>query len=98
MAAVAGTPVRTRLIREFAWLVALLLLGIGLLPFAIWIVGRTVFGDYEGGTFMDFVGMLAGRLGAGDLTAWFLVLSPYLAISILRLTASGWRLVASGQK
>lgn len=98
MAAVAGTPVFSKLARELAWLAALLIVGIVLLPIAIWVVGRTIFGDYEGGAYMDFFGALAGRLATGDLAAWFLVLSPYLAICTLRLSAFGWRLAAGGQK
>jgi hypothetical protein len=97
VAAVAGTPVRSKLTRELAWLIALLLVGIVLLPVAIWVVGGTVFGAYEGGAFMDFFAALAGRLTAGDGAAWFLVLSPYLAIGAMRLTAYGWRLAASGR-
>lgn len=98
MTATAGTPVRSILTREFIWLAALLFIGIVLLPIAVWIVGRTVFGDYEGGNYMNFFGTLGGRLAAGDGAAWFLVLSPYLAISALRLSAFGWRLAAGGRK
>lgn len=98
MAAVTETPGRSKLSRELLWLAALLLVGIALLPAAIWIVGRAVFGDYEGGAFMDFFGALAGRLATGDGAAWFLVLSPYLAIGALRLSAYGWRLSAGGRK
>lgn len=98
VAAVAGTPVRSTLARELVWLAALLFVGIVLLPVAIWLVGGVVFGDYEGGAFMDFLGAIAGRLRTGDRAAWFLVLSPYLAIGALRLSACGWRLAAGGRK
>lgn len=98
MSADAETPVRSRFIREIVWLVTLLLIGVLVLPIAIWFVGDVVFGDYEGGGYMDFFGALVGRLANGDGGTWFLVLSPYLAISALRLTAVGWRLAAGGSK
>ena len=84
------------LIREAVVLVWLLLVGIMLLPVMIWFVGDAVFGDYGGDGFGMFFGELIAKLVHGDIVMWFLVLSPYLAIMVLRLMAWGWRSTRGG--
>lgn len=69
----------------------LLFVGFVLLPITIWFVGQTLFGEYGGHGFGDFFGTLSAKIRNGDRVAWFLVLSPYLAILCLRLTIWGWR-------
>ena len=69
----------------------LLFVGIAILPLAVWFVGGLVFGDYHGGGYAGFFGILAGKLRAGDPAAWFLVASPWLGVQVIRLAALGWR-------
>lgn len=69
----------------------MLFLGCVLLPLAIWYVGNIVFGPYGGSGYGDFFSSLSSRLRAGDLVAWFLVFSPWLALQVVRLAVFGWR-------
>lgn len=88
------TPSPSRLLKkEAALLAVMLLLGIALLPVAIWFVGNLVFGAYGGSGYGDFFNSLSGKLRSGNLVAWFLVLSPYLGIQVVRLALAGWRRV-----
>ncbi|MDJ0940630.1 MAG: hypothetical protein QNJ00_12795 [Woeseiaceae bacterium] len=80
------------LVREAVLFLWLLFAGLVVLPIAVWFVGDAVFGSYPGSGFGAFFGMLNAKIRAGDAVAWFLVLSPYLVISALRLMALGWRL------
>jgi hypothetical protein len=86
------TSVRRFLTRETALLLGFLFLGLVLLPVAIYLVGQAIFGDYGGGNYGHFFSDLSSRIRAGDASAWFLVLSPYLGWQTLRLIALGWRL------
>lgn len=70
-----------------------MILGLIVLPIAIWFVGKSVFGAYGGAGYADFFGVLSAKLRNGDVVAWFLVLSPYLVWQCLRLMALGWRTV-----
>lgn len=87
-------PSKQRLLRELALFLGLVFVGLILLPFAIYLVGGTVFGEYEGQGFSDFFSTLSGRVRNGETVAWFLILSPYLGWQVLRLTAAAWRLTA----
>lgn len=69
----------------------MLLCGIVLLPIAIWFVGNVVFDTYGGAGYGDFFSRLSGKLRAAEPVAWFLVLSPWIAVQVLRLAAFGWR-------
>lgn len=74
---------------------AFLAVGVVLLPILIFLVGKGVFGPYEGDGFGGFYGTLGSKLGSGDWVAWFLVLSPYLGVQCLRLTAKLWRIAGN---
>ena len=82
-------------VREAVIFLSLLLFGVLLLPVAVYFVGQTVFGNYAGGGYGDFFSSLAGKLLGFEWAAWFLVLSPWLAVMTLRLMASGWRRTAA---
>lgn len=86
----SGSP-RKSVLREVALFLCLLFVGLVLLPVAIYLIGPRVLGEFGGYGFADFFGSLSARLRAGEPAAWFLVLSPYLAIQVLRLTRAGWR-------
>ncbi len=74
-----------KLVNELALFSALLFTGFLLLPVAIYFVGGIVFGGYEGG-YGGFFGKLSRGLVSGDLPTWFLVLSPYLVIQVIRVS------------
>ena len=78
--------------KEAALFTALLFVGLVLLPILVWFVGKAVFGAYGGHGFADFFGTLSCRIRSGDLGAWTLVLSPWLALRIVRLAAAVWRI------
>ena len=86
----AGSPKNT-VLRELAIFLGLLFAGLVLVPIAIYWIGPRVLGDFGGYGFADFFGSLSARLRGGEAAAWFLVLSPYLVIQVLRLTRFGWR-------
>ncbi|MCG8370139.1 MAG: hypothetical protein MJA32_06470 [Proteobacteria bacterium] len=85
-----ATPSR-RLRKEAALFLGLLFFGFVIVPVGIWFVGNAVFGAYEGYGYADFFGNLSARIRAGDVVAWFLVLSPWLVWQVLRLAAAAWR-------
>ena len=82
---------RQRITRETALFVTLFFAGFVLLPVAIWLVGDALFGDYGGAGYQGFFSLLSAKIRDGDGVAWFLVLSPYLGVSVLRLVRFAWR-------
>ncbi len=88
------TSIKQRFTNEAALFLGLFFVGLVILPIAIYFVGNTVFGVFEGNGYSDFFGTLSGRIRGGDRAAWFLIASPYLAIMTLRLMAWGWRSTA----
>lgn len=71
----------------------LLLVGIVGLPVAIYVVGQRVVGEYAPDQgLLDLLGAIWSELGNLNPAAWLLVLSPYLVISLLRVSWSTWRL------
>ena len=77
---------------EVGLFAGLLFSGFVLMPIAIWFIGQSVFGAYGGAGYGDFFGSLSARIRGGDLAAWFLVLSPWLAVMTLRAMRWAWRL------
>ena len=82
--------------RESVLFLWMLLGGLFLLPIAIYLVGRLLFGEYGGTGFTAFYGMLHSELRSGVPSVWFLVLSPYLIWQLLRLTFRAFRI--AGQR
>ncbi len=74
-----------KIVNELALFAGFLFCGFLLLPLAVYFVGGFVFGDYEGG-YGDFFGQLSSGLISGHWPTWFLVLSPYLLLQIIRLS------------
>ena len=78
--------------REVAIAAALLAFGLLVLPFAVYLVGQQLLGDYG-----DGLGALALAeniwvdLLSFRLAAWVLVLSPYLTIQLARGVRRIWR-------
>jgi hypothetical protein len=75
--------------------VACLAIGAGffVLPFAIYWVGRQVFGEYGrgGGNVLDLAEGIWSDFFKLFPAAWLLVLSPYLTLLLLRLLRGIWR-------
>ncbi len=80
-------------LRETALFLGLLFFGFVLMPVGIYLVGRMVFGSYGGHGYGEFFGTLSGKIRNGELVAWILVLSPYLAWLIVRIARLAWRSV-----
>lgn len=91
-----GQLLEHRAIRELLLFFALFFVGFTVLPVVIFLVGQAIFGSYGGGGFAGFFGELWRKVTNGEFYAWFLVLSPYLAILTLRLAILGWR--AAGRR
>ena len=79
--------------RETALFTGLLFFGFVLMPIGIFLVGSKVFGEYGGNGYGYFFSGISGRIRSGDGAAWFLVLSPYLGVQLLRLMLLAWRTV-----
>ncbi len=92
---VVQKTLKQRARREAGLFVGLLFVGIVIMPIAIYSVGAAIFGDYGGEGFGDFLGTLGVKIRSGDSVAWFLVLSPYLALLVMRLMVWGWRRTAA---
>lgn len=82
---------KRRATKEIALLSVLLFVGVVVMPIAIFLVGKQFFGAYGGHGYGDFFGTLSAKIRSGDIVAWFLIMSPYLAWQTLRLTAFGWK-------
>ncbi len=78
--------------KESAVFLGLLFFGLLILPFAVYIVGKSVFGEYGGTGFSAFYGTLHNAIWDGEPAVLFLVLSPYLIWQLTRLTIRGFRL------
>jgi hypothetical protein len=66
-------------------------LGLLILPFAVYTVGNSVFGEYAGRGFSAFYGTLHSNIRNGEPAVIFLVLSPYAIWQLTRLTIWGFR-------
>jgi len=64
-----------------------LLVGLVLLPAAIYWAGATLLGAYGGGPHVGaFYGDFFRNLASGSLRTWIIALSPYVLLTALRLT------------
>ena len=84
-------PVFRIIRKETAIFLALLVVGLLVLPICIWFTGKLVFGAYGGTGYSEFFGTLNARIRSFDPIAWFLVLSPWLVCQVVRLMLLGWR-------
>lgn len=87
--------VKKRVINELLLFAALLFFGFIVMPVVIYLVGGQVFGEFDGG-YGQFFGQLSRRVVSGNPVAWFLILSPWLGIQVLR--ATWFALRATGPK
>jgi len=64
-----------------------LLVGLVGLPLAIYAVGQKVIGEYApDANVVDLIASIWSALAQGHWAAWLLVLSPYVVISMLRVS------------
>lgn len=78
--------------RELAIGAGLLAFGLIALPFAVYVVGQSVLGEYgEGARALDLAESLWLDLLSFRLPAWILVLSPYLTVQLARGIRRIWR-------
>lgn len=73
---------------KFELILGLTLLAVGTLalPVGIYWVGQIVIGGYESDAGVaGLIGSIWDDLGRGSVVAWFLVLSPYVVIQLLRV-------------
>ncbi len=82
--------------RESIIFLALLLVGLIVLPAVVYMVGRAVFGEYGGAGFSAFYSALLRDLLSAKTAAWFLVLSPYIVWQLLRLTFHAFKTAGRG--
>ncbi len=84
-------PLKQKALNETALALSFIFAGLVLLPLAIYFTGQSVFGEYGGAGFSDFYGRLSGEIREGRRAVWFLVLTPYLILMLLRLTIWAFR-------
>jgi len=78
--------------REIAIAASLLAFGLLALPFAIYLVGQRMLGEYgDGAGPLDLAESLWLDLLSLRPAAWILVLSPYLTIQLARAVRRIWR-------
>lgn len=82
----AGPSLKDRILKQTAVIGALILAGLLVLPILIYLVGRSVFGEYGGGDFSAFYVRLHQDLRSGEPATVFLMLSPCLLWLLLRLS------------
>lgn len=77
--------------RESILFLCLFFVGLVILPLSIYLVGKSVFGEYAGAGFSGFYGAVHRAIRDGEPAVLFLVLSPYIVWQIGRLTIWGFR-------
>ena len=78
--------------REVAIAASMLAFGLLALPFAVFVVGQRMLGEYgEGAGALDLAESIWLDLTSLRLSAWLLVLSPYLTVQLARAVRRIWR-------
>lgn len=88
-------PIKQRALNELVLALSLVFAGMVLLPLAIYFTGQSIFGEYSGAGFSEFYRRLSGEVREGRPVVWFLVLSPYLILMLLRFTF--WAFLKAGR-
>lgn len=84
--------IRNTMRRESVLFLWLILGGLFVLPALIYVIGKALFGEYGGSGFTAFYANFHSGLRDGETAVWFLVLSPYLVMQLLRLTFRAFRM------
>ena len=77
--------------RELSIAAAMLAFGLIALPFAVYVVGQRLLGEYAGSGAMGLAESLWLDLLAFEPLTWLLVLTPYLVVQLARLVRRVWR-------
>ena len=77
--------------RELVTFVLLALVGVLVVPIAIYLVGAEIFGEYAGAGFGDFYRDIHSDLRERQPVVIFLLISPYLVWQLLRLSIYAFR-------
>ena len=71
--------------REGLIVAAGVLLGLLVMPLAIWLAGLAALGPYANGGFWALLGDFVRGLAEGSLACWIVLAGPYLFFSLFRL-------------
>ncbi|MGE0582431.1 MAG: hypothetical protein AB7P31_09935 [Steroidobacteraceae bacterium] len=85
---------RPPIVREALLLLVALLIGLVMLPVAIYYTGHEVLGPYLRGGLLRFWGDYFAGLAHGGLPWWLLALGPYALVMSCRGARLAWRLSA----
>lgn len=77
--------------RELSLAAGLLAFGLIALPFAVYVVGQRLLGEYAGSGAMGLAESIWLDLLAFEPLTWLLILTPYLAVQLARLVWRVWR-------
>jgi hypothetical protein len=76
---------------ELAAAVACLILGVALMPIAIFYTGVAALGRYEGASLGHLYSSIFTGVGAGSSAAWVVILGPYGLYLLFKLLRVWWR-------
>lgn len=91
---IASFRSRSPLARESLRLLASLVVGVVLLPIAVYWTGVKILGPYTGGGFWAYWGDFFRGLAHGEWSWWLLAAGPYVLLLFVRAVRSGWHLTA----
>lgn len=77
--------------RELSIAAGLLAFGLIVLPFAIYVVGQRLLGDYAGAGALGLAESVWADLLALEPLTWLLVVTPYVVVQVVRLVRRVWR-------
>ena len=89
------SDIRSTMRRESVLFLWLILGGLFVLPALIYVTGHALFGEYGGSGFTAFYANFHSGLRDGETAVWFLALSPYLVLQLLRLTFRAFRMAGN---
>jgi len=91
---IAAYRARPPLVREALIALIALIVGITLLPLAVYYTGVEILGPYSEGGLWRFWGDFFKGLARGGLSWWLIALGPYALLLFARATRTAFRLTA----
>jgi hypothetical protein len=77
--------------REAVTILLCLLLGLAVMPIAVYVVGQRLFGPYVDGGYGAYLLGLIRSMAQLSLAHWLFALGPYGAVWLWRIWRWGWR-------